>query len=125
MKNPDPVIEVEVERLPVDHDLSPGAGPKPPRERQRRDFGPIRAGILIDLVDFATIGPLQAIVGVPLGTVLGWQMFRYFPLRRTTRLGFAIACGLYCGLLPTNFLPLATLLGVFARFAWPERNVRS
>lgn len=122
MEDPHQVIEVDAERLPANHEFSPESERKAVRERRKRALGPVLAGLAIDLVDFATIGPLQRIVGLPLGTVLGWQMFRYFRLPTQFRMGFAIACGLYCGLLPTNFLPFATILGALARVIWPERS---
>ena len=99
---PEEVIEVEAERLPPGHDFSRESERKASRNRFRRAFEPVAAGLAIDLVDLWTIGPLQTVVGLPLGTLLGWRMFRYFRLPARFRFTFALACGLYCGLLPTN-----------------------
>lgn len=108
--------EVPVERMPYSDEEARSRA----AQRFKRSFGPVLAGLVIDLVDFATIGPLQPILGLPVGTLCGWSAFG--PLRMPTRqrLSLALACGLYCALPVTNFIPFATILGAFARVIWSD-----
>lgn len=84
--------------------------------RANRAFGPILAGLIIDLVDFATFGPLGLVLGFPVGGLAGYWMGRALGFDRRAALWCALAAGVYCTLPGTEILPLATILGACARF---------
>jgi len=84
--------------------------------RLNRAFGPIVAGAVIDAVDFATFGPIGFILGLPVGGVAGYWMGRCLGLSRRSSFYCALAAGVYCTIPFTELIPLATLVGAYARF---------
>ena len=90
----------------------------PPTQAQRlnRAFGPVVAGLVIDLVDLATFGPIGLFLGLPIGAFAGYWMGRALGLERKPSLLCALAAGIYCTIPGTEMLPLATLVGAFARY---------
>ena len=78
-------------------------------------IGPIAAGVILDLVDFATFGPIGLWAGLVLGGAAGYLLAAGMGVRRDRRLGYALAAGAYCTLPYTAFLPAATLLGALIR----------
>jgi len=84
--------------------------------RINRAFGPIAAGLVIDLVDLATFGPIGLFLGLPLGGLCGYWMGTALGLEKKQALWCALAAGIYCMMPLTEFLPLATLVGALARF---------
>lgn len=114
------VIEVEVERLPREGEATPQDVRREALHRVEEGCGPVFAGMIIDLVDFTTIGPIGVVLGLPIGALCGHWLARKLGYGQRTSLIVALTCGLYCMFPPTSFLPLATLCGVFARFLWPD-----
>lgn len=99
----------------------PAVNPAPPAapqtlQRLNRAFGPIVAGIIIDLVDFATFGPIGLVLGLPVGGLAGYWMGRCLGLERKACLWCALAAGIYCTIPFTELIPLATIVGAYARF---------
>ena len=106
-------IEVDVERLD---------GPEEPqREDQRlgRAIGPVISGLIIDVLDFATLGGALAVFGLLLGALAGWYLARNLGLDRKRSLYVGLACGVYCMIPVTSPIPLATLIGVWVRARQP------
>ena len=95
----------------------PAAQP-PPTQAQRlnRAFGPVVAGIIIDLVDLATFGPIGLVLGLPIGGAAGFWMGRCLGLSKKVSLLCALAAGVYCTIPGTEMLPIATLIGAAARY---------
>ena len=95
----------------------PAAGTPPHVGRRlNRAFGPIVAGVILDLLDLATFGPLGYVLGLPLGGLMGYWLGRCLGLGRKASVLCAFAAGVY-GTFPfTGILPLATLVGAYARF---------
>ena len=91
-------------------------------KRVNRAFGPIFAGMIIDLVDFATFGPIGFILGLPVGGFAGYWMGRCLGLSKLASFYCAIAAGIYCTIPFTELLPLATLVGAYARFKESGRD---
>lgn len=91
--------------------------------RLNRAFGPIVAGMLIDLLDFTTFGPIGLVVGFPIGVLIGYWMGRSLGLSPKASLGCAFAAGIYCTTPATEFIPLATIVGAYMRFN-ENRNQR-
>lgn len=93
--------------------------------RANRVFGPIMAGLIIDLVDFATFGPIGLVLGLPVGGIVGYWMGRALGFGRRGSMWCAVAAGVYCTIPGTEFIPLATIVGACARFQEkPGRNKR-
>lgn len=85
-------------------------------KRLNRAFGPVIAGLIIDLVDLSTFGPMGFYFGLPLGGGCGYWMGRTLGLSQKHSLYCALAAGIYCMIPVSEFLPLATLVGAFARY---------
>ena len=81
-----------------------------------RAFGPIIAGAIIDVLDLATFGAYGLYAGFVLGLVAGVWLCRYMGLRWKTSLGLGVLCGVYCTVPVTTPIPVATLIGAFARY---------
>ena len=84
--------------------------------RMNRTFGPILAGMVIDMVDLATFGPMKRFVGLPAGAVAGYWMASIFELPVKQRLLCALAAAVYCVIPGLEFIPVATLLGAYIGF---------
>jgi hypothetical protein len=95
--------------------------PKPQNEQlfQRAHYAlsPVLAGILLDLFDAATFGPIGLIIGLPFGTLIGYWMAKCLRLSPQSRFWVAMAAGIYCTIPMTELLPLGTLAGAWARFS--------
>ena len=110
-------LEVEVERLPEHEHERRADRDEPPHAGLRGALGPILGGIALDLLDFATLGPMGAKLGLPLGFLCGWWWGGQLGLRRRQRLTLALVAGVYCMLPGTRILPLGTLFGTLRRFS--------
>jgi hypothetical protein len=78
--------------------------------RLRRIFGPIVAGFVIDLLDFATFGPLGLWSGLLVGGLVGWWLAPELGFPRHRRGLAALLTGVYCMLPMTGLMPLATIV---------------
>ncbi len=85
-------------------------------KRLNRAFGPVVAGLIIDLVDLSTFGPIGLVLGLPIGGGCGYWMGRTLGLSQKQSLYCALAAGIYCTIPFSEILPLATLVGAFARY---------
>ena len=103
------VLEVEVERLEPEEDL-PGGG-----SRTGRAIGPVVAGMIIDVLDLATMGGTGFYLGFLLGAPAGWYLARRLGLDRKRAFLTALGCGIYCTIPFTSPIPVATMIGVWAR----------
>ena len=90
----------------------------PPSQAQRlnRAFGPIVAGLVIDLVDLSTFGPIGLVLGLPIGGFAGFWMGRALGLSTKPCLLCALLAGIYCTIPGTEMIPLATIVGAAARY---------
>lgn len=96
-----------------------GSAPEPIpalARRANRVFGPIIAGMLIDLLDLATFGPVGLVLGLPIGGLAGYWMGKALGLSRRASAWCALAAGIYCAIPGTEYFPLATIIGACARF---------
>ena len=96
-----------------------GSAPEPIpalARRANRVFGPIIAGMLIDLLDLATFGPVGLLLGLPIGGLAGYWMGKALGLSRRASAWCALAAGVYCAIPGTEYFPLATIIGACARF---------
>lgn len=107
--------ETNVDRTegPDGPSVSSGDSGKPPSARRfERAFGPVMAGVILDCVDFATIGPPAFIIG----GLVGLWIFSIYRFPWQHRIIGALLSGAYCMMPFTRFLPLATLVGAWVRF---------
>lgn len=84
--------------------------------RLNRAFGPVVAGLILDLVDLATFGPLGFFLGIPVGLAAGYWLGTCLGLGRKHCVWIAMVAAIYCTMPGTEFIPLGTLVGAFARF---------
>ena len=70
---------------------------------------PILAGLMIDLADLVTFGPVGTWLGMLAGVLLGWQLAPRFGMGHKPWAP-ALVAGFYCMTPGTALLPLATLL---------------
>lgn len=84
--------------------------------RLNHALGPIGAGMIIDVVDLTTYGPIGLVLGVPIGAFAGYWLARSMRLEPTTCWILAAVAGIYCTIPGTEFLPLGTLVGALVRF---------
>ena len=81
-----------------------------PAETASRDkrLSPILAGVLLDLLDFATYGPIGLWAGVVVGGLAGYLLARAMGFERRWPAAVLVA-GAYCMLPFTAFVPLVRL----------------
>ena len=119
----DRTIEIDVDDLKV-----MDSAPEPTANMGRRinrAFGSLAAGLLIDLIDFASFGPIGLVLGIPLGGLVGYWMGRSLGLSRKASLWCALAAGLYCTAPATEFIPLAMIVGACVRFSESGKRRRA
>ena len=100
-------IEVEVERV--------GSEESEEEARWGSAVGPVVAGMIIDVIDFATFGASGLYLGFLFGAPSGWYLARHLGLDRRRALVVALASGIYCTVPLTAPIPIATMIGVWAR----------
>lgn len=96
--------------------LAAAAGTSPLFDRLQYAFGPLTAGILLDVLDFTTFGPVGLFCGFLMGAPLGWWLASCHRLPFDWKVLCAVLAGVYCTVPFTEFVPLATLLAAFVRF---------
>lgn len=102
-------------------DSGPVAGPVSRREltlleRLHNALGPLAAGIIIDVVDFAAFGPFCLLLGPILGGLAGWWVSSIYGFGTKGRLIVATAAAIYVTIPFTELLPLATMVAAVGRF---------
>lgn len=112
-------IEVQVERLPEGYDpsLERASGPEVSSqsstiESLEQSLGPIVAGVLVDLLDAATINPL---VGIVLGWPVGYYIVRRVGSPPATAFKFGALIAAYCATPGTFVIPIATVVVILAK----------
>jgi len=70
---------------------------------------------MLDLLDFATFGPIGLWAGLVVGGLGGYFLAASMGVQPKRRLTYAAVAGVYCMLPFTAFVPLATLLGTVIR----------
>jgi len=90
--------------------------PVPSPRQSSGVIGPVVAGMLLDLVDFATFGPVGLYGGFVVGAGLGWWLAGLYGLTRRGRLLAAVAAAVYSATPATEWLPLGTLAGALLKW---------
>lgn len=79
-------------------------------------LGPLAAGILLDVLDLATWGPVGIAIGAVVGAYAGWIIGGFEGLSRDGRVTLAVCAALYMMIPMTETLPIATAFTLIARF---------
>ncbi|MFC3193075.1 hypothetical protein ACFODZ_02360 [Marinicella sediminis] len=95
-----------------------------PAERLLRSFGPLAGGVLLDLVDLATFGPVGLYLGPVIGGLLGWWLARVYRFGITGQCVLITLTVVYCTLPGTGLVPLATIIFGLVRLAETHRVKR-
>lgn len=85
-------------------------------ERLKRSVGPLAGGIILDLLDLATLMPFGLAYGWLLGAAVAWWIGSLYGFSRGKKLLLSALAAVYCIVPLTEFIPLATLLAVAVRF---------
>jgi hypothetical protein len=73
-------------------------------------WAPLVAAMLLDVADFLSLGPQGVVIGLLVGTALGWRVAATSGLSAKWRLASAAAAAVYCMLPGTELVPLASVL---------------
>lgn len=100
---------------PVDVDDPAGTG-RTLWERLHYSLGPLAGGMIIDLTDLLTPGPVGVFGGLLIGMPVGWYVASLYGFSTPSRLLIATLSGIYCTIPGTELIPLATLVSAVGRF---------
>ncbi len=91
-------------------------------DRMKQIFGPLLAGLAIDLIDLATFGPVGIYTGLLIGGTVGYLLAPHLGFERRSWWISALLTGVYCTLPLTAFIPAATFAAIASRLlsAAPE-----
>ena len=79
-------------------------------------LGPLGAGMILDVLDLATFGPIGIVAGALVGGYAGWILGECEGFDRNIRIAFAICAAAYMTIPFTEPIPAATILILTARF---------
>ena len=86
-------------------------------------LGPLAAGIMLDVLDLATFGPVGIALGAVVGGYAGWVIGEFEGLSRNGRITLACCAAIYMMIPTTEPLPIATAFSLVARFIkGPRKN---
>ncbi len=91
-------------------------------KRLHEALGPILGGLILDVADFATLGPIGLYVGWLAGGLAGLWISSIYKFSWKARVLFAIFAAVYCTIPVTGPFPLATIVSAVARFWGTERK---
>jgi hypothetical protein len=82
-------------------------------------FGPIIAGLLIDVIDLSTFGTFGIFSGMLLGGMLAYWICAIYAIPVKQRWIWVLLAGIYCTIPMTEFIPIATIAGAYVRYIHP------
>ncbi len=85
-------------------------------KRLEHALGPVLSGLVLDMLDLATFGPIGLVSGLVIGGAAGWYLAGSHGVAAGQRWLWALAAGAYCTTPFTEFFPCATLLGAVVRY---------
>jgi hypothetical protein len=96
-------------------------------KRLERAIGPIMAGFILDMVDFLTFGPIGIVLGLFVGSAVGWYLTGVLGVSKKWRVILTWLAAIYCFLPGTELIPVGTIVGALCRFFQPspEQNKES
>lgn len=87
-------------------------------------LGPIGTGLVIDSFDLLTVGPFGIYSGAIIGIILTHFLMRNSALSKRLKIILSLLVAIYLTIPGTAILPVATVIGVIARFFnRPSKNV--
>jgi hypothetical protein len=108
---PDPPEVIEPEVLPPEPDPPP-PGRRDPLAGIKRRLLMIFVGVLLDALDFLTMGRAGIQVGFLAGFLAAFTLFSLLQLPLKKRILFSIGAGIYCMIPMTERFPLGTILAI-------------
>ncbi len=87
--------------------------PHPQHQGRSQPLPPVLAGMLLDLLDFFTAGPIGLFAGLAVGGVGAFVLGTLYKLPLKKKLWFTLAAGVYCSMPGTAPIPLGTLVGAW------------
>jgi len=94
-------------------------------QRLESSLGPVLAGLLIDIIDLSTFGPFGIFSGMLLGGSMALWICSIYGIPRKQRWFWALLAGVYCTIPMTEFIPIATLAGAYARYRRPPLSTEN
>jgi hypothetical protein len=85
-------------------------------ERLNNALAPLVGGLVLDLADFVTFGPIGLYIGLFVGAAIGWWIGTVYRFSNAAKLLWALLAGLYCLVPTTELFPIATVISAVARF---------
>ncbi|PID28228.1 MAG: hypothetical protein CR982_04555 [Candidatus Cloacimonadota bacterium] len=85
-------------------------------KRVYKVIGPIAGGMVLDLADLATFGPMGLYVGIFAGAIITFYITSFYNLDKFTRFALILLGGVYCTLPMTEAIPAATLVSAFVNY---------
>ncbi len=82
-------------------------------------LGPVLGGLLLDMMDLTTFGPLGLYFGLIVGGLVGWYISAMYGFSRNATIWCILLAGIYCMVPMTEFMPIATIISAVARFNPP------
>ncbi len=77
---------------------------------------PLAAGVMLDVLDAATFGPVGIVCGAIVGGWAGWQLAKHEGLPANLQFAAAICAAAYMTIPFTELIPAATMLVFLVRF---------
>ncbi len=87
-----------------------------------RALGPLAGGIILDLFDIATFGPLGIYAGWLVGYLVGWWITSFYSFKASTRFILASLAAIYLTIPMTELIPVATVVSALARYRGASDN---
>jgi hypothetical protein len=116
-KRDNPDMASPEKQAPLEPEVLPPEPQNPPRRTAaERAFGPVVAGMIIDVIDFATFGPLGLMFGLVFGGGVAWYICSLYGLTFKQKLAWSLAAGIYCTIPGTEFIPVGTMVGACVRY---------
>lgn len=85
-------------------------------QRLHRALGPLAGGILLDVLDLATFGPVGLYGGFVIAAALGWWISSIYEFSNRARVIFAGLAAVYIAIPFTEIVPVATIVSALARW---------
>ncbi|MEM8668211.1 MAG: hypothetical protein AAGG48_11885 [Planctomycetota bacterium] len=79
-------------------------------------LGPVGVGMVLDLLDLATFGPIGLFLGGVVGFVAGWCLSHFESMDPSLRVAVAFSAAVYMTLPFTAPIPAATILILIIRY---------
>ncbi|MBN1968244.1 MAG: hypothetical protein JXR48_09595 [Candidatus Delongbacteria bacterium] len=84
-------------------------------QKVHKALGPIAGGIILDLADLATFGPIGFYIGMIAGATISYYISTFYKLDKFTTILVMLIGGIYCTIPFTEAIPAATIVTALIR----------